>query len=216
MKWLVFTGEIVTPPAHDPDRPGLDGTLWVMRPEYNSDQRSKKPEFQVLDEVPRLPTGKTSHEITLKGFDLTITIDDTTVLGTSIYSQTKDEYIEMVRLQLLALPDIKAPIHETTPWWLVDADKVPSDHVCGMKCQLRNAWEDQSVDGVHQVVVNMVKARVLRDEVFKSIKVREVLRAQALDDTDEVTRLKAITFDTSAYADPASLEMAWPDGLPSK
>jgi len=204
MKWIVFTGEVVAPPSHDLDRPGLDGALWVIRPFYNDENRKRKLEYVGL-KLPHIPPGQVS--VTKDG--VTVTLDNAKVSNTSIYSQTNTQYIEMLRKQHVSAPDISTPLHEDTATYLVEATDIPSDHPCGLRCKLRNAWE-----WTGQVTVNMPYARELRDTEFKRIKVREILKAQALADDAEVARLKAITFDVSRFTDPGALEMAWPDGLP--
>jgi len=189
MHWFVFTG--------------TDGVLYVGRPQYNEPVRPRKPQF--VDLVPPiLPTGQQTVTVD----DVTVTLDDTLVRKESIYLDTKEERLQRFVNKIILDPAI--PLTSTTVVHIVDATDVPGDHPCKFRCLLKNAWE---WDGT-MVSVNMPKARILRDEEFKRIKVREILKAQALADDAEVARLKAITFDVSRFTNPGALEMAWPDGLP--
>lgn len=192
MKWVVWTAD--------------DGKLWVLRPRYKDLARERKPGYENI-KIVHVPDGVPS--VVQDG--VTYTFDDITIDGSSIYVQATEDYFQAILQRNIHISNDEVPLKDDTVTHLVEPTDVPGDHSCDkLRCKLRDAWE-----WTDRVSVNMPKARLIRDNKFKGIKVREILRAQALDDDAEVARLKAIVFDTSVYSDPGALEAAWPEGLPN-
>lgn len=200
-----------------------DETLWVMRPMYNDKARPRKPEYADLI-PPALPAGESSITVG----DVTVTLDDTTVGGTTIYLDSKTERLNRFIAKGVAAPDAAIPLHADTAYHLVDGSDVPADHSCSLRCEFRDSWEWRD-DGVR---VNMPKARLQHMERIRAVRNTELAKLdvpwmKAVEDgntSDQATittqkqtlRDLPATFSLDGYADPVSLKAAWPSELPAK
>jgi hypothetical protein len=198
-----------------------DGTLWVMRPMYNDKARPRKPEYADLI-PPALPAGETSVTVG----DVTVTLDDTTVGGTTIYLDSKTERLNRFIAKGIAAPDAAIPLNADTAYHLVDGSDVPTDHSCSLRCEFRDSWEWD--DGVK---VNMVKARLQHMTRIRAVRDTELAKldapwmkaVEAGNTSDQATittqkqtlRDLPATFSLDGYADPVALKAAWPSELPA-
>ena len=199
-----------------------DGTLWVMRPMYNDGARPRKPEYTSLT-PPAIPAGESSITVG----DVTVTLDDTTVGGTTIYLDSKADRLNRLIAKGIAAPDAAIPLHADTAYHLVDGSDVPTDHSCSLRCEFRDSWEWD--DGVR---VNMPKARLqhmtriraARDAELVKLDIPWMKAVEAENTSDQATittqkqtlRDLPTTFSLDSYADPVALKAAWPSELPAR
>jgi len=199
-----------------------DGALWVMRPMYNDGARPRKAEYADLT-PPAIPAGETSVTVG----DVTVTLDDTTVGGTTIYTDTKTEWLNRFIAKGVTAPDAAIPLHADTAYHLVDGSDVPADHSCNLHCEFRDSWEWNG-----GVKVNMVKARLQHMARIRAVRDAELVKLdipwmkavetgntsdQATITTQKQTlRDLPTTFSLDSYADPVALKAAWPSELPAR
>ena len=199
-----------------------DGTLWVMRPMYNDAARPRKPEYTRLP-PPALPAGETSITVG----DVTVTLDDTTVGGTTIYLDSKADRLNRLIAKGVAAPDAAIPLHADTAYHLVEGSDVPTDHSCSLRCEFRDSWEWD--DGVR---VNMPKARLQHMTRIRAVRDAELAKLDtpwmkaveagntsdqaAITTQKQTLRDLPATFSLEGYADPVALKAAWPSELPAR
>jgi len=209
MIWIIFTAP--------------DGALWYGRPQYNDLLRPRKATY-IGRKFPVIPPGTDPPTVT--DGDVVVTLDDITVAGESIYSESNEER----RTQLIErwIDDDNVPLTAEITTHLVEHTAVPADHTCGIRCEFRNAWTWND-----RVVVDLTKARVIHMNTIRTARNKELVKLdvswmQAVEAGDtstqstiatekQVLRDIPATFDiTTGVTTPELLKAKWPTELPAR
>jgi hypothetical protein len=214
MNWFIFTAP--------------DDALWWAKPLYNDQARPRKDGMAGI-KIGVIPDGQTEITVeTLVGGvskPVKTTLGGLFVDGESVYQNTDTEYLMGYRDLLIAG---SPPITADTAYHIIEDTNFPADHVCGITCEFRNAFE---WDGT-KTVVNMTKARVIHMDVIRAVRNAELvakdiifMRAVEAGDTGaqstigtekQVLRDLPATFDLNTAATPEALKAKWPTELPAR
>tara|TARA_R100001086_G_scaffold3749_1_gene2548 strand:+ start:655 stop:1239 length:585 start_codon:yes stop_codon:yes gene_type:complete len=184
-----------------------DGALWVIRPMYLDLLRPRHEQY-VNIKLPDMPTGETSVTVG----NVTRTLNDLTVDGVSIYTETEEEFLERAHEKCIDANNDNSPVLHDTVCHTVEHTAVPGDHVCAgnIRCEFRNAWE-----WTGQVSVNRAKAEVIKLDLIRRAINREIRDKYILGDAaSEALRTAYAAIDLSQYATIPDLHEAWLEDLP--